>query len=179
MRLDSKPNVYICPKLNLMKVETLELRDWEDLETGLVVAENDEWVMLRYIYADYMLDGWKLIKKDLIAERISEEDEAQIAKVIALKGETGVLPMGFKLGSALEMIQWINNRYGFVEFQDEEEEVIFAVVTGQEEGNLLFDMVLPDGQVEAGCEIGIDDVGVIAFDGDYFQSVGLLWKADK
>lgn len=159
-----------------MKVETLELRDWEDLETGLIVAENEDWVMLRYIYADYMVDGWKLVKKSLIAERTSDEDEAQIAKVLALKGETGALPMGFKLGSALEMINWVNNRYGFVEFQDEEEEVIFAVVTGQEEDSLLFDIVLPDGTVETDCEIDIDAIGVIAFDGDYFQSVGLLWK---
>ena len=177
--MDWSSNQYLCKKLNTMKVETLELRDWEDLETGLVIAENDEWVMLRFLYADYMVDGWKLVKKNLIAERTSDEEEAQIAKVLALKGEKGEMPAGFKLGTTSEMIHWINEKYGFVEFQDQEEEVLFAVVKGQEEDMLLFDMILPDGEVEPECEIDIDAIGVIAFNGDYFNSVGLLWKANQ
>lgn len=159
-----------------MKVETIELRDWEDLETGLIVAENEEWVMMRYLYADYMIDGWKLIKKSLIVERSSDEDEAQIAKVLELKGETGALPNGFQLGTSQEMIEWVNERFGYVEFQDEEEEVVFGIVTGFEEDQMLFDIILPDGSVEPECEISVDEISIIAFEGDYFNSVGLLWK---
>jgi hypothetical protein len=161
-----------------MKVETFELRDWEEPETGLVLAENEDWVLLRYVYADYMVDGWKLIRKSMIQERESGEDEAQIERVLRLKGEKGEVPAGFSLGSEMEMISWIADQYGFVEIQDEEEEIAFAIVLGEDEGEgeLLFDMILADGEVEPDCVLPFKEICIISFDGDYFRSVGLLWK---
>ena len=54
-----------------MKVETYRVTGWEDVERGLIVAENDEWLLVKHIPIDYIVDGYKLYRKAFIASRES------------------------------------------------------------------------------------------------------------
>jgi hypothetical protein len=159
-----------------MRVETLELRDWEELESGMILAETNEWILMRHIFADYMVDGYKIYRKDIIENRIHEDEERIVERVLTLKGVTEEIPDGFKLGKTMEMLQWIGNKYGFAEFQDVEEELTFAIIEGEKDGEVWYEMILPDGTTETQLQFPLDEICVIAFDSDYFRSVGLLWR---
>jgi len=159
-----------------MRVETLELRDWEELESGLILAENENWILMRHIFADYMVDGYKIYRKDIVEGRIHDAEEEAVERVLKLKGISNEVPEGFKLGTTMEMLQWIGNKYGFAEFQDVEEELTFAIIEGEEDDELWYEMILPDGTTETELQFPLDEICVIAFDSDYFKSVGLLWR---
>ena len=49
-----------------MKVETYKIKGWREKETGLLIAENEEWVLVKHIPVDYMVDGYKLYQKKFI-----------------------------------------------------------------------------------------------------------------
>ena len=46
-----------------MKVESFKIIDWEDSEQGLLITENENWILVKHIPVDYVVDGYKLYKK--------------------------------------------------------------------------------------------------------------------
>jgi len=53
----------------MYKVETYEVTYWEDSESGLLIAENEEWILVKHIPVDYVIDGYRLYKKEFVAKR--------------------------------------------------------------------------------------------------------------
>lgn len=49
-----------------MRVERFEIQDWEEPQTVLLLAENEEWVLVKHIPVDFVVDGYKLYKKQFI-----------------------------------------------------------------------------------------------------------------
>ena len=58
-----------------MKVEKYKIKDWDDSESGLLVSENDDWILVKHIPVDYVIDGYRLYKKEFIENRISTKNE--------------------------------------------------------------------------------------------------------
>ena len=71
-----------------MRVERFEIQDWEEPQTGLLLAENEEWVLVKHIPVDFVVDGYKLYKKQFILSRSNGAEEQLIARVLKLKNET-------------------------------------------------------------------------------------------
>ena len=40
-----------------MKIEAFKIKGWSVKETGLVVAENEDWLLVKHIPIDYVVDG--------------------------------------------------------------------------------------------------------------------------
>lgn len=169
-----------------MKVETFHITSWEEPETGLVIEENDDWVLVKHIPVDYQIDGYKIYKKSFIEERNHSSKEAAIEKVLRLKGVKIELPEGFSFGSTIKLfgstvhlLKWSEQKYGLFEFQDNsEEEVFYGKISEVTESFLRIDMIKADGSVEEkyNYEFEIDEIRAIAFESDYFFSMKLLWQ---
>ncbi|KAA3437919.1 hypothetical protein [Rufibacter hautae] len=167
-----------------MKVESFQIASWEEPETGLVILENDEWVLVKYIPVDYQVDGFKLYRKAFVERRSRPSRAAAIEKVLNLKGVKEELPGGLCLGydinmfgSTIHLLNWTEKRYGLFEFQDSSETEVFYGKISQVTGNRLkIDMVCADGSVEEEYdhEFEIDEIRAIAFESDYFWSMKLL-----
>lgn len=165
-----------------MKVEEYKIQDWEEEERGLLVSEDDNWILVKHIPVDYVIDGYKVYKKDFITERNRTDTEKQIEKVLTLKGVDTQLPDSFNFGSAIEILSWAESKYGFFEFQDDEESAAIYGKVNTVDGNFLtIDMIDTDGSVECDYdyEFEIDEIRVITFETDYYLSVQLLWEDQK
>ncbi|MCP4176775.1 MAG: hypothetical protein GY756_03335 [bacterium] len=162
-----------------MKVETYKIRDWEEPETGLLIDENEEWVLVKHIPVDYVIDGYKLFKKEFLEERDRGDAEKLIEKVLTLKKMKTDLPIGFKYADTEELLKWTEDKYGVFEFQDNEGDELFYGKVNQTDGaNLIIDMIKSDGSVEEefDYEFQIDEIRAITFESDYHKSICLLWK---
>jgi hypothetical protein len=169
-----------------MKVETFHIASWEETETGLVIDENDEWVLVKYIPVDYQIDGYKIYKKAFIEERSHSSKEAAIEKVLRLKGAKVEHPEGFSFGttvnlfgSTVHLLKWSEQKYGLFEFQDNSEvEIFYGKISEVTDSLLRIDMIKADGSVEEKYdnEFEIDEIRAIAFESDYFLSMKLLWQ---
>jgi|TARA_B110000908_G_C10074381_1_gene366583 hypothetical protein len=59
-----------------MKIESYKIKGWKETETGIVISENEDWLLVNHI-VDYVLDGFKLYRKSYIKKRISGDSEME------------------------------------------------------------------------------------------------------
>ena len=162
-----------------MKVETYRIKGWEDVERGLIVAENDKWLLVKHIPIDYIVDGYKLYRKAFISSRESDNGEEKVARVLELKGVKATAPKGFKLKSIKKMLAWSEKTYGIFEFQQKvEEELYYGKNATIEKNKLVMDIVSPDGEIDDAYEyeFSLKKIRVVSFDSDYFHAIRLLME---
>ncbi|MDQ3101358.1 MAG: hypothetical protein M3R08_08220 [Bacteroidota bacterium] len=162
-----------------MKVESFIVQGWEEAEMGLVLDENEDWVLVKHIPADYVIDGYKLYKKKFIVKRTVSEAEKKVARVLQLKKVETSIPPGFRFRATAAMLKWIEEHYEIFEFQDEEgSELYYGRINKIQDGMLVLNMIDADGHVETDEDIDhvIELISVIGFGSDYLYSLGLLTR---
>jgi hypothetical protein len=165
-----------------MKVETYVTKDWEESEAGLLLAENDEWILVKHIPADYVIDGYRLYKKKFVENRERDETERQIERVLKLKGVDAAMPEGFEFSDTIGLLQWVESKYGLFEFQDDDEsELFYGTLQNVENGSLSINMITAKGEEdpEFDFEFEIDKIRILEFETDYHLSIKLLWDDKK
>ena len=161
-----------------IKVESFKIKDWEEVQTGILLAENEQWVLVKYIPVDYAIDGYNVFNKKHILKRHSGKDEKQIERVTKLKGTTIEKPADFDFADTFGLLQWSEEKYGLFAFQTEDEYAAFYGKVNRIEKNILvIDSVFADGKVEPNYdyEFDLDEVRAVTFGSDYFESMRLLW----
>jgi asparagine synthetase A len=162
-----------------MKVETFLLEDWEETETGLIIEENQEWILVKHIPVDYLIDGFKLYRKSAIVERVHSTIEENIERVLKLKKVAVDKPDNFEFSDTLSILKWSEANYDILEFQDDSEsELIYGKLKRVEGDDFTIDFINADGTVDPlfDYEFSLEAIRVISFDSDYHQSIRLLFK---
>jgi len=161
------------------RVEYVQLAGWETDRVGLWLAENEDWLLLRHIPVDYVIDGYVLLAKSHIISRKPTKYRTQTEQILKLKGIKAEVPAGFEFSGTLEMMHWVAQRYGLIEFAEEEESTFFGWLRTADAVHFRVDLLtakgtldVSDGQEEPFL---ISGVQVISFDTDYFNSLKLLW----
>ena len=160
-----------------MKVETYKIKGWKEKETGLLVSENEEWILVKHIPVDYVIDGFKLYRKKFIKSRKSKSKEQQIRQVLELKKVKSIEPESFKFSNAIEILNWSEEKYGLFEFQDNDEtDLIYGKINRATKKNLIIDMIKADGRIEEEFDFvfSLNKIRTITFESDYFESIRLL-----
>jgi hypothetical protein len=165
--------------MNTIRVECLQIAGWKEELTGIWLAENADWVLLRYIPVDYAVDGYVLVAKQHIVSREAQQDQKQLELVLQLKGITSDLPRDFAfVDSVIEALRWVTQRYEVVQFQEEEDATYLGWVRAVEPGRFRMDSLTPSGTINHSYDEWFEeeDIRVISFDNDYINSLKLLWK---
>lgn len=161
-----------------IKVESFKIKDWEEVQTGIVLAENENWVLVKHIPVDYLIDGYNLLNKKHILKRHSGKDEKQIERVTKLKGVAIEKPADFTFADTVGLLNWCEEKFGLFAFQAEDEyAAFFGKLNRVEKDTLIIDSVFADGTVEPNYdyEFDLNEVRAITFGSDYFESMRLLW----
>ncbi|WP_196888201.1 hypothetical protein [Aureivirga sp. CE67] len=165
-----------------MRVETYKISEWEDTEQGVLLAENEDWILIKNIPADYQLDGFKILKKEFVEEKIHGDEEKLIERVLKLKKEEAKIPEGFAFLDTVEFLKWSEKKYGLFEFQDEDDtELFYGRLRNSNTEKIRIDSVKSDGIIdtEFDCDFYIEDIRVITFETDYFISIKLLMEDEN
>lgn len=160
-----------------MQVEKYKIKGWKKRERGLLISENDHWILVKHIPVDYILDGYKLYSKKHIKQRQSKSKEKQIERVLRLKNVNSQEPEDFKFGETIEILKWVENKFGLFEFQDDIENELHYGSINKIEGEFLnINMIRSNGTIEEefDCEFKINEIRTITFMTDYFESIRLL-----
>ena len=159
------------------KVESYKIKGWKDKETGVLISENEDWILVNHIPADYALDGFKLYRKKFVKKRISGTSEKQIERVLNLKNQKTPELKDFEFNDVLATLKWSEKKYGLFEFKDKEEtELFYGKINRTEKDILIIDMIKSNGQIEFDFdfEFSLKKIRSITFETDYFESVRLL-----
>jgi hypothetical protein len=161
------------------RVEYVQLAGWEADEIGLWVAENEEWLLLHRIPVDYIIDGYVLIAKAHIVSRKPGKHCKRTGQILKLKGIKAEVPEGFQFQGVVEMLRWVEQHYGLVEFSDKEESSFFGWIDKVDSVHFWAAMLWADGTTQLASDTDpfvISEIQTISFDNDYSQSVKLLWQ---
>jgi hypothetical protein len=159
-----------------LKIESYKIKGWKETETGIVISENKDWILVNHI-VDYALDGFKIYKKKYIKKRISGDSEKQIERVLKLKNKKAQKPKEFVFKNLVETLKWSEKKYGLFEFQDKKEsELFYGKINRIENDILIIDMVKSNGIIEKeyDFEFSLKKIRSITFETDYFESIRLL-----
>lgn len=165
-------------KFLLMNVESFEVEGWEELQTGITLLENDEWLLVKHIPYDYLQDGYKLYNKQFIKRRINSSNERFIERVLQLRKTRIDLPIDFKFSDTIGLLTWSQNKFGLFEFQDDDETALsYGRINSILDNTLIIDFIDSKGMVEEdyNYEFEIDQIRTISFQSDYFHSIQVLW----
>ena len=165
-----------------MKVEKFKIAGWKYPEIGLLIDENEEWVLVKHIPVDYVIDGYKLLRKEYILKRTSTKKEKSVELVLSLKGIKEDKPEGFKFKDVVQTLQWSQEKYGLFEFQDEtESELFYGRINEVSEGLLIIDMIKSNGKEEKAYDFTfeLNQIRVITCETNYFHSIQVLWRHQK
>lgn len=160
-----------------MTVETIIVKNWINPITGLILSENEDWVLMHEIPADYALDGYLLINKNYLRSREIESEELQKLRVLKLKKVSTKIPEGFSFSTALDMLKWSESVYGQFQFQEDiEDETYFGKMKSEQEAQFIVDFINSDGTIDTDFDVVFDvnKIHTIAFAADYFNSIRLL-----
>jgi len=161
-----------------INVEFFEIDGWEDQQTGIIVAENNDWLLVKHIPVDFVIDGYSLYNKKYVAKRSSGKDEKRIERVTKLKGVAIEMPEGFEFADTVGLLKWSEEKFGLFSFQmDDDNAVFFGQVNRVEKNLFVIDFVYSDGKIEVDYdfEFDLDEIRAIAFGNDYFESIRLLY----
>lgn len=161
-----------------MDVYNYEIKDWEDYVTGIVLEENKEWVLLHEIPADYVPDGYCLVKKGHLVDYFKDDDTDLKEIVLQLKGYSPQLPQGVSLGELDDMLRAIEQHYHIFGVQDEEESIQIGTIQSIVGNELRLNYINSYGEMEEATSPPVfrSDIQTITFGTDYLYSIHLLWK---
>jgi hypothetical protein len=165
-----------------LRVESYKIKGWKEKETGVLITENENWILVNHIPNDYALDGFKLYRKKFVKKRISGDSEKQIERVLSLKNKKTPELKGFAFNDVLEILKWSEEKYGLFEFQDKgETELFYGRINRSENDVLIIDMIKSNGQIESDYdfEFSLNKIRSITFETDYFESIRLLMNDEK
>jgi hypothetical protein len=165
-----------------MKVERYKIKGWREEEKGLLINENNEWILIKHIPADYIIDGYKLYRKMFIQKRKHTKKEARTERVLMLKGIEEDGPAGFQFKDVVETLKWSQQTYGLFEFQDQNQtELFYGTINHIKDNLLIIDMIKANGKEKKAFnyDFGLDEIRVITFETDYFESIRLLWNDEN
>ncbi|WP_025742277.1 hypothetical protein [Aquimarina pacifica] len=159
-----------------MIVETYKIKGYKEKETGLLLDENEDWILVKHIPVDYVIDGYKLYRKNIITKRKSKSKEEKIARVLQLKKTKTDIPDTFTFRGILETLKWCEKKYGLFEFLDLDANIFYGKLNESHENRFIIDMIGAHGKIEEAYdyEFSTDEIEVITFETDYFESIRLL-----
>ena len=125
------------------RVEYVQLADFENYIVGLWLAENNDWILMRHLPVDYVVDGYILVAKVHIVERGVDQKRQQIARVLRLKGITIEIPEGFAFSNVVDMLSWIEQRHKLFQVQDEEDTCFCGQLRDSDETHFRINSLSP------------------------------------
>jgi len=165
-----------------MKIETYKIKGWKEKLSGLLIDENDEWILVKHIPVDYVVDGFTLYRKKFLKSRKPHKKAEITSRVLKLKEIKIEKPIGFEFKDVLGLLKWSEDKYGLFEFKDDpEDELFYGKISKMQGNNLIIDMILSNGDTEKeyDFEFELDRIRTITFESDYFTSIILLMNNYK
>lgn len=161
-----------------MDVYNYDLKDWSDYITGIVLMENEDWVLLHELPGDYQPDGYCLINKSQIVDRFKDEDAELKERVLQLKGYEMELPQALILEDLDDMLRSIEDHYHVFGVQDEEDMIRIGTIQSIVANELRLNFINTFGEMseETPEPIFKTDIQTVTFGTDYLHSIYLLWK---
>lgn len=106
-------------KMSLMQIHinkgvfySFKIKDRKRLESGILLVEGEDWVLLSSIFSDYIVDGYILINKKYITSIHRTEKEIFTEKVLKASNKTDIVPyIDIPHLSTDSLFKWLEDKH--------------------------------------------------------------------
>ena len=153
----------------------LKFRDQKPID-GIVIDYNDDWMLLKSNPADYIVDGYIIVKNHNIKNIVRGEEEKWREKVIKLK-IIKTLKSKIPLDSLESILKALTKRFGiFTLYTKEDDACWLGKLKSIDEKLLVIDDLTTKGKWIGQMAFKTKEIRAIEFDTDYINSLKLVQR---
>lgn len=168
MKIQGKLDIY------LMKLISIEFSDRKDIVSGFLLDYSEDWILLRTNPADYILDGYTIVKNKRINEVYQDEVEEFTEAVISLKDITPVYDEKIPLDNIQDIFRHLDSKYGMFAFTEKSKKAIYpGRLIAISDKNIRIEWIDTRAKWIGERKFKVDKIRTIEFDNDYLNSLKL------
>ena len=168
MKIQGKLDIY------LMKLISIEFSDRKDIVSGFLLDYSEDWILLKTNPADYIVDGYTIVKNKRINEVYQDEVEEFTEAVINLKGITPTYSEKVPLDSIQEIFKYLNSKYEMFAFAEKSRKAIYpGRLIAINDKKIRIEWIDTRAKWIGERKFKVDKIRTIEFDNDYLNSLKL------
>ena len=168
MKISGKLDIY------LSKLISIEFSDRKDIISGFLLDYNEDWILLKTNPADYLVDGYTIVKNKRIEEIYQDEVEEFAEAVISLKGITPVYGKNIPLDNIQQIFSYLSSEYELFAFTKRSEKTIYpGRLIDVNDKNIRIEWIDTRATWIGERKFKLDKIRTIEFDNDYLNSLKL------
>ncbi len=164
----------------LRQLISIEFEDKKEIFTGFLIDWTEDWILLKNNPADFIIDGYTILRNKRIQSIIQDEDHEFTERVIKLKGLKTSAEEIIPLKDLPSIIHFLADKYEVFQIAKKSDKAVYLgklIEINEEE--LIIDFLSTEGQFDGEMGFKLEKVRVIEFDTDYINSLKLIVAEDK
>lgn len=164
----------IAMKLIENNFYTIYLKGRKTFLQGILISAGTEWILLRYIPVDYVLDGFLLIRTRYIKEIKRGANEIFNEKVIHLKlvADEKINDQNINLSNSSDVLYYLMQNQITIQFDFHDDSVTYVgSIKNIYTKTIQIQSMNPEGEWEEKESCLMERIRTIQFDNDYINSL--------
>lgn len=151
---------------------SFKIKHRKQKEQGIIIADGENWVLTKYIFSDYIVDGFMLFNKKYIKSIERGEDEIFFENVLKANHKIEIPNLSIPL-STNELLQWLQDNQISFQIDPKDEGVCYiGQILKILDKSIRFKAISARGVWLDGYDLyRIDSLIMISFDTDYINSI--------
>ena len=163
-------------KTYLGKVVTIKMRGGNYIQ-GIIVDTGLNWVLLKYIPVDYVVDGFVFINTKYISKIDISDDDLFTENILKLKGVDFYTPLKFDLENADQFLKTLKEKSILISIELKNPEKNYVgLITIEREKSMRVHLISKRADLLKEETFLYSELRAIYFENDYLYSLGLLQK---
>lgn len=155
----------------------IKVAGWQSNISGVVIAENKDWIILHLNPVDFVLDGFSIIMQNYIEKTTQEKEELFKYSVIKSCDKVKSTRLQNFSGSAIEIVKNIGNLYETLAVRRElDDEMYVGNYECIKRRKLFLNSIKTNGRIDKKEGLDFDSIRAIDFETDYLTSLGSYVK---
>jgi len=160
-------------KIEQNKLYTFKVKNRKEREQGIIVANGDEWLLIKHIFADYIVDGYMLLNKKYIEELNRTKEDEFIENVLRASNKIGVVQtIDIPLSTNL-LLKWLEENQKVFQIQNSDETMCWiGKILSSTDKSIFLTPLSPKGIWQSSYyTFRKANIRMISFDSDYITSL--------
>lgn len=152
---------------------SFKIRDRKHKEQGIFIADGEDWIFIRHLFTDYMIDGYMLLNKKYIQSVNRDEDDIFIENVLKVNNKLWISQdMDIPLSTNL-LLDWFYENSSVFQIDSKNGRMCWVgKILDSTEKSIFLTHLTPKGIWKSSYyTFRKNSIRTISFDTDYINSI--------
>jgi hypothetical protein len=158
-------------KGQLIKIKFKDL----DSISGLIVDYSNDWILMRQIPVDYVVDGYVIVRNKNWKQIVQGDNEKWVEKIVKMKlKRSGKAPL-IPLQSLASILKYLTNKYGLFELHTKSKNALWlGRLKSINNQSLVIEWMNAKAKWDGEMKFREREIRAVKFDTDYVNSLLLV-----